>query len=89
METLANNDFGAIRDLLDLPEIYGSWNAFMPKFFFAVLFHKVQVLGNGVADDHRRQSASIFRCSIPPASLGSTFSSTINATGSRHGRSFS
>jgi hypothetical protein len=44
METLANNNFGDIRDLLELPEIYGSWNAFMPKFIFAVLYRKILVL---------------------------------------------
>ena len=44
METLANNHFCKIRSLLQLPDVYGSWNCFMPKFIFAVLHRKVEVL---------------------------------------------
>jgi len=44
LAALANNRFGEIGRFLDLPEIYGNWNAFMPRFLFAVLLGKVSVL---------------------------------------------
>ena len=44
METLANNHFCKIGNLLELPELYGSWNSFMAPFLFRTLYRKVEVL---------------------------------------------
>jgi hypothetical protein len=43
MATLAKSHFGAIRDLQDLPKIYGSWNAFLPP----TAFHRHPCLSQG------------------------------------------
>ena len=50
---LANNHFMAIRDLLDHPNLIGSYTGLMPHYLFAVLFHKVKTIRNlaGVGRD--------------------------------------
>lgn len=44
LAALANNRFGDIGRFLNLPEIHGNWNGFMPRFLFAVLLGKVTAL---------------------------------------------
>ena len=48
--SLANNHFMAIRDYLDHPCLYGHYTRLMPHYLFAVLFHKVSILGKLAAD---------------------------------------
>ena len=44
MTVMANNHFLAIRRLFRKPEVYGSWNCFMPDVITAVMYHKVMIL---------------------------------------------
>ena len=48
--SLANNHFMAIRDYLDHPCLFGHYTRLMPHYLFAVLFHKVSILGKLAAD---------------------------------------
>jgi hypothetical protein len=41
---LANNPFGEIGRFLDLPEVYGNWNEFVPRYVFALLRAKEAAL---------------------------------------------
>jgi hypothetical protein len=48
--SLANNHFMLIRDCLDHPCLFGRYTRLMPHYVFAVLFHKVSILGKLAAD---------------------------------------
>ncbi len=45
MQTLTNNHFFYIRQLLKSPYLHGCWKGFMPAHIFAVLYHKKAILG--------------------------------------------